>query len=61
MIAWWRRLQREMDLRILWPACRDAVPDLDIAKAAFAVHALHDPAWRSLGEDEIKRVIDGLT
>jgi hypothetical protein len=43
----------------LWPTCR-AVGDVDLARVAFAVHAFHDPAWLRLGEDEIKRIIDGL-
>ncbi len=51
--------RRQLDLEILWPTCR-AVGDVDLARVAFAVHAFHDPAWLRLGEDEIKRIIDGL-
>lgn len=53
--------QRAIDLRVLWPACRSAAPDLDTARAAFAIHAMHDPAWLSLGEDEIIQRISELT
>jgi hypothetical protein len=56
----WHRRQRSIDMQILWPSCRDLAPDLDHAKAAFAVHAYRDRAWLELGEDEIARVIDGL-
>jgi hypothetical protein len=35
--------------------------DLDHAKAAFAVHAYHDPAWLELGEDTLFAFIDRLT
>jgi hypothetical protein len=57
----WHARQRQIDLEILWPSCRDQAPDLDVAKAAFAMHAFHDNAWLVLGEDEIYRIIEGLT
>jgi hypothetical protein len=53
IINWWHKRQRDIDLAILWPSCRDLAPDLDHAKAAFAAHAFQDAAWLSLGEDEI--------
>jgi hypothetical protein len=61
LLRWWRKRQRAIDLDILWPACREeADGDLDVAKAAFAVHAFHDPAWLELGETEIVRRIGEL-
>lgn len=57
---WWAARRRKIDLEILWPACKGQAPDLDHAKAAFAVHAFQDPAWMILGEEEIKSQIDGL-
>ncbi|HEX5211637.1 MAG TPA: hypothetical protein VFW22_07880 [Pseudolabrys sp.] len=64
MIHWllnkWRAHQRAIDLEILWPVCRKQASDLDHAKAAFAVHAFHDPAWLNLGEEEIIRRIEAL-
>jgi hypothetical protein len=64
MIRWaldrWHAYQRRYDLMILWPACRDAAPDLDHARAAFAMHAYHDRAWLCLGDEEIARRIDRL-
>lgn len=60
----WRAQQRAVDLRVLWPAVKQEAMargmGLDQARAAFAVHALHDPAWLCLGEKEIARRIDGL-
>ena len=56
---WYARLRR-IDLDILWPTCREQAPDLDHARAAFAVHAFHGRAWLWLGEDEIIRQIDRL-
>ena len=67
-ITWlWRALERrynarrrEIDMMILWPACRQMTDDVDRAKEAFAVHAFHDAAWLELGNDEIRRRIDAL-
>ncbi len=62
LLNWWHKRQRAIDLQILWPSCREvAQGNLDAARAAFAVHAFQDEAWLCLGEDEIKRIIDGLT
>lgn len=57
---WWYKRQREVDLQILWPACVLNAPSLYDAKAAFAAHAYNDPAWISLGEDEIYQRIEAL-
>ena len=42
---WWRRRQRAMDMRILWPVLKEQAPDLHIARAAFYMHASNDCAW----------------
>jgi hypothetical protein len=47
-------------MEVLWPACLEVSPDLDRAKAVFAAHCLHDPAWTSLGEDALFAFIDQL-
>lgn len=60
IMKWWRARQRKVDLAILWPVCVENAPDLDHAKAAFAVHAFSDPAWQDFNDDELKRFIDGL-
>ena len=64
MIRWlvglWYAHLRAIDLAVLWPQCVSQARDLDHAKAAFAVHAMHDPAWLFLGPDEAIRLIDGL-
>lgn len=61
LLSFWYKRQRAIDLQILWPSCRDLAPDLDHAKAAFAVHAYHDRAWLTLGEAEIWRIIKVLS
>jgi hypothetical protein len=57
---WYHRLRR-IDLEILWPECKAQADNLDLAKATFATHAFHDPAWLYLGEDQIYHIIDRLT
>ena len=57
---WWHARQRRIDMDILWPICLREARDLDHAKAAFAVHALHDSAWMCLGEDAVIAFIDRL-
>jgi hypothetical protein len=61
LLDWWHNRQRQIDLDILWPVCKQQAPDLDTAKAAFAFHAYRDRAWLCLGEDEIYRRISELT
>jgi hypothetical protein len=60
----WHAHMRAIDLHVLWPVCaREADArslDLDCAKAAFAQHCFHDPAWLALGDEEIIRRIDAL-
>ena len=45
LFDWWHARQRAIDLKILWPSCRDQAPDLDTARTAFRWHAMHDKAW----------------
>jgi hypothetical protein len=61
LVEWWPNRQRSIDLDILWPTCKEQALDLDHARAAFAVHAFHDPAWLRLGHDEIVRRVGELT
>jgi hypothetical protein len=60
IVMWWRKRQRNLDMEILWPICLREAGSLDRAKAAFAYHCFHDPAWTSLGEDAIIDFIDRL-
>ena len=64
MLRWirglWYAQQRAFDRKFLWPSCCELAPDLDTAKAAFAVHAYRDPAWLSLGEKNLYEAIDKL-
>jgi len=60
LVRFWHARQRAIDVDILWPACRDQAIDLDHARAAFALHASHDPAWLELGEETIGAYIGTL-
>jgi hypothetical protein len=64
LVAAWQALTRRLDVRFLWPSCRDEAArrggSVDLARAAFAMHAYNDPAWLALGPDEIYRRIEGL-
>lgn len=59
-LRWWHAKQRQIDMEILWPAFRKHAPDLDHARAGFAMHAFDDPAWMSLGDQELIRMIGEL-
>lgn len=57
----WRRHLRRIDLKILWPACKEKAPNMEIAKGAFAVHAFNDSAWtRDFSEAELTKFIEEL-
>lgn len=53
-MSWWHARQRAIDLRILWPICKEKAPNLEQARLAFAMHAMMDPAWLCLGREEIE-------
>lgn len=65
---WWRVWgwcdgnRRDVDIRHLWPACKAAAPDLDHAKAVFALHVFNDKAWtRHCSHSDLVLFIDRLT
>jgi hypothetical protein len=60
LIAWWRRRQRRLDLHILGPTLRRQAPTLSVARQAFYLHTVVDPAWRDMDDEEIEKVIEGL-
>lgn len=55
-------MQRRVDMRVLWPTCKELAADMDEAKAAFAAHAFTDPCWIGhYGPDGLKDFINALT
>jgi hypothetical protein len=52
--------QRAIDMRILWPACIERAPNLDLALTIFRIHCYQDPAWLELGEATINEMLDRL-
>lgn len=57
---WWRHRMRKHDLEILWPALLEKARDGETARRAFAMHALNDPAWSDVSEDEIRELVETL-
>ena len=60
ILAPWHAYQRQLDIRILWPQCKQATDDLDHAIGAFMMHTIHDPAWRNLSDEEVNRIVAEL-
>jgi hypothetical protein len=60
IVMWWRHRQRMVDMDVLWPILLRETGDLDRAKAAFAFHAINDPAWMCLGEERVRAFIATL-
>lgn len=58
---WWWARQRAIDLEILWPQCKAQAPDIEHARAAFAIHAFNDPAWVRHYQGDLFRIIGELT
>jgi hypothetical protein len=49
---------REMDLRILWPICKQKAGDLEKAREAFLLHMSIDPAYAGMTENELVAYVE---
>lgn len=59
---WWRKRQRRTDLEVLWPACKEDADSLYVARSAFRMHCITDPAWnKDMDLIEIELVVGRLT
>lgn len=59
-----RRKQREIDIELVWEACKDLADggDVEHARRAFLAHAMNDPAWTTdLSDAQILEIVNGLT
>lgn len=58
----WRSYQRKFDLQVLWPICKESANgDLNLARAAFAMHCSMDTAWtRDFTAEGLLEYIDNL-
>lgn len=56
----WRKIQRRMDMQMLWPACVEHADSLDQAKAAFYWHVSQDSAWSDYDEKSLIEFVDQL-
>ena len=51
---------RNLDLKILWPACIAAAESITDARRAFKAHAFSDSSWLILPPSKIHEIIDAL-
>lgn len=59
---WWRKTQRETDLAILWPVCKEVSPSIGAAREVFYLHCCIDPAWfEDLSHEQIVTEIRKLS
>lgn len=68
---WWRKRQRRIDMEILWPSIKDDAlhgqaskdrPSLYLARSAFRMHCLSDPAWtKDLSLIQIEEIVGRLS
>jgi len=57
----WDKTNRNTDMRILWPICKQHAESLDVAKAAFFMHVSNDPAWyQHYSESDLIDFVDNL-
>lgn len=65
MIRWiirvWRRRQRAIDAKILWPAVRmQTSPDRALAEKIFIQHMLMDPAYKDWPIEDMREYASEL-
>lgn len=61
IFKWWRKCQRETDMKILWPVCKETASTLDDAKFAFFWHITNDAAWtKDFNLTELMEFTDNL-
>lgn len=60
ILDWAAARGRALDIRFLWPSLKVQAETVEMARHAFLLHALRDPAWRRIGEEEAIRIIGDL-
>jgi len=61
LLADYDRRRRKIDIEILWPAILHRAPNIVLARDAFLLHCLTDPAWKSVELPEIYAVVESLS
>jgi hypothetical protein len=61
IVRWWEKRQRMADLEILWPSLKRHADHVEKAKTAFLLHTAIDPAWRDFTDEQVLRLLDGVT
>ena len=58
---WWRKRQRAIDVRFLWPEIMARSASMKIARQAFVEHVAYDLAWtEDFTYSEIVAYVDRL-
>jgi hypothetical protein len=62
---WWRRRQRSVDVKVLWPACKEAARaqgwSIDAAKVLFEQQIREEPYWyKDFDEERLQRLLSNL-
>lgn len=58
--AWWRRVQREMDIRVLWTEIQSVADTRAEAQLMFRRLMEDSPAYRDLTESEKHHFVENL-
>lgn len=56
----WRRVQRRIDLQILWPTVCEQANDSDEARVVFRLHMEVDPAYSDMTTEERNAYVEAL-
>lgn len=58
---YWRKRQRQIDIDILWPTCKEQANNISHARGIFYIHCMMDEAWtRDYKPTQIVQIIEGL-
>lgn len=57
---WWWKRQRDIDMKILWPAMKDKTASIHAARRVFMMHAAGCPCWTRHYKEELWTHITGI-
>lgn len=61
IFRWYRKRQRQIDIDLLWPICKERASSRDIAEDAFYWHCINDRAWtKDFNQKRIADIISEL-
>lgn len=57
ILKWWHSMQRDMDLKLLWPSFKKQAPNLETARTGFIVHMSMCSCYHGLSEEELAEFV----